>query len=242
MVEPTSGSAKPTSGSVKPRGGQVKERSGLAGPRRGLVEARIGWVEARIGLVGPAPLGQPPARGSTLGGPSRRAARGLTAAILRLCLQTMGIAERDYILRMIQRVAETIGAILRKRSEGKTDEALALLERARADLFGGMRSALDALDPGSVDRLLTETEKVRAYATFLAVEADLRDDRAEARAAAAARRRSLSVLLELAAARKGELREADREAIASLAAKVEASRLSERQRETLAALQGGAAR
>jgi len=153
----------------------------------------------------------------------------------------MGIADRDFILRMIQRIAEMLGAIRRKRSEGKTDEALALLERARADLFRGMRSALDAVDPGSVNRLIAETEKVRTYAMFFAVEADLRDDRGEANAAAAARRRALSVLLEVASTRKDELRDEDRDTIAALAAKVPASRLSERQREVLAALQGGGA-
>ena len=153
----------------------------------------------------------------------------------------MGIADRDFILRLIQRIAEVMGAILRKRSEGKTDEALALLERARTDTFGPMRGALDTVDAGSVNRLLTEAEKVRAYSTFLAVEADLRDDRGEARAADAARRRALTVLLELVAARRGELRDTDREAVAALAAKVDASRLSDRQRETLASLRGGAA-
>jgi hypothetical protein len=153
----------------------------------------------------------------------------------------MSIADRDYVLRMIQRIAQAVAAVLRKRAEGEPDEALALLDRARADLFGAMRSALDAVDPGSLNRLLSETEKVRAYATFLAVEADLRDDRREARAAAAARRRTLAVLLEVAETRKGELRDEDRETIAALAAKVDSSRLSERERRALAALQSGAA-
>jgi hypothetical protein len=152
----------------------------------------------------------------------------------------MSLADRDYLLRMIQRVAQAIAAALGKRAEGQLDEALALLERARAEIFGAIRSALDAVDPASVNTMLSEADKVRAYARFLAVEADLRDDRGEARAAAAARRRALAVLLEMAAARAGELGAEDREAIAALAAKVDAARLTERQRATLSGL-GGAA-
>jgi hypothetical protein len=152
----------------------------------------------------------------------------------------MSIADRDYLLRMIQRVAQAIAAALGKRAEGQPDEGLALLERARAEIFGVIRSALDAVDPASVNSMLSEADKVRAYARFLAVEADLRDDRGEARAAASARRRALAVLLEMAAARAGELGAEDREAIAALAAKVDAARLTDRQRATLSGL-GGAA-
>lgn len=178
--------------------------------------------------------------GGARGAASHACRTRYTPAISWLCSPPMSIADRDYLLRMIQRVAQAIAAALGKRAEGQPDEGLALLERARAEIFGVIRSALDAVDPASVNSMLSEADKVRAYARFLAVEADLRDDRGEARAAASARRRALAVLLEMAAARAGELGAEDREAIAALAAKVDAARLTDRQRATLSGL-GGAA-
>jgi hypothetical protein len=148
----------------------------------------------------------------------------------------MSIVERDFILRMIQRFAQALAAILAKRREGKTDDALALLERARADAFGAMREALDAVDAASVTSLLGAPDKIRVYAAFLAVEADLRADRGEAQAAARARRRTLTVLLEAATRAPNEVRDEDRKTIAELAAHVDAARLPERLRATLLAL------
>ena len=74
----------------------------------------------------------------------------------------MSISDRDYILRMIQRMAQALAAIVARRTEGKTDEALALLERARVEMFGPMRDALDAVDAASVASLLGVMDKARA--------------------------------------------------------------------------------
>jgi hypothetical protein len=129
----------------------------------------------------------------------------------------VSIADRDYILRMIQRMAQALAAILAKRTEGKTDEALALLERARADMFGSLTEALAALDASSVTSLLGGMEKARAYATFSSVEGDIRADRGDLKAAARAWRRALSVYREAATRFPGEVTDADREAMATLA-------------------------
>lgn len=148
----------------------------------------------------------------------------------------MSIVERDFILRMIQRFAQALGAILQKRREGKTDDALALVERARADAFGSMREALDAVDAASVAGLLGVMDKTRVYATLLAIEADLRADRGEAAAAARARRRALAVLLEAASRFPGEVRDEDRETAAALSDHVDTTRLPAPLQATLANL------
>jgi predicted negative regulator of RcsB-dependent stress response len=129
----------------------------------------------------------------------------------------VSIADRDYILRMIQRMAQALAAVLAKRTEGKTDEALALLERARAEMFGSMTEALAALDASSVTSLLGGMEKARAYATFSSVEGDLRLDRGDLKAAARAHRRALAVYREAAIRFPDEVTDADREAMAKLA-------------------------
>jgi hypothetical protein len=118
---------------------------------------------------------------------------------------------------MIQRMAQALAAILAKRSEGKTDEALALLERSRTELFGSLTEALAALDTSSVTSLLGGMEKARAYATFSSVEGDLRADRGDLKGAARAWRRALGVYREAAARFPDEVTEADREAMAKLA-------------------------
>ena len=133
-------------------------------------------------------------------------------------LPAMSMANRDYLLRAIQRMAQALAAILARRTEGKTDEALALLERARVEMFGSMRDALDAVDATSVASLIGVIDKARAYATFCAVEANLHADRGEEKAAARARRRALAVYREAAARFPGEVTDANREAMAKLRA------------------------
>jgi hypothetical protein len=128
----------------------------------------------------------------------------------------MSIAERDYILRTIQQIAQAVAAILLKKREGKLDEALSMLEALRRRIFGSMRDPLDRLDPSSVATVLGDREKARAYAVLLAVEADVREERGDARAAAQARRRALSVHLETSARWPGDVTDDDRAAVAAL--------------------------
>jgi hypothetical protein len=128
----------------------------------------------------------------------------------------MSIAERDYLLRIIQQLGQAVAAILLKKREGKTDEALSMLEALRRRIFGGMRDPLDRLDPASVATVLGGPEKARTYAVLLAVEADIREERGDARAAGRARRRALSVHVDAAARWPGDVTEEDHAAIATL--------------------------
>jgi hypothetical protein len=83
--------------------------------------------------------------------------------------------QRDYLLRFIEELARAVAAILGKRRAAPAD-ALTELERARDRLFGPLARGLDKVAPESQAKMLGEPEKVRAYATLLALEAQLRDD------------------------------------------------------------------
>jgi hypothetical protein len=147
----------------------------------------------------------------------------------------MSIAERDYILRMIERLGQAIAAILRRKRDGEPAEARKMLGDLRAELFGGMGSALDAVDAASVVGLAGGMDRARAYAMLLAVEADLREE-GEPRWAARARRRALEVHLEAAARFPGEVRAEDRDAVQRLATHADVAKLPARLAGILAGL------
>jgi hypothetical protein len=136
----------------------------------------------------------------------------------------MSITEKDYILRMIERLGQAIAAMLRKKREGEPGEARRMLGDLRAELFGGMGGTLDAVDAASVVGIAGGMERARAYAMLLAAEADLRED-GEPRWAARARRRAIEVHLEACGRHPGDVRAEDRDAIARLAAVVDVAKL-----------------
>lgn len=151
----------------------------------------------------------------------------------------MSLAQRDYLLRMIQQLAQALAAVVSRQREGKLDEALSMIDELRRKLFGSMGEPLARLDPPSVTLVLGALEKARAYAMILAVEADVRQARGETRAAARSRRRALEIHLEAALRWPHEVRDEDRTAITALAPAVDAATLSEQQRRALADLRGG---
>ena len=137
----------------------------------------------------------------------------------------MSIGQRDYILRMIQQIAQAIAAIALRIREGKLDEARSALDETRRKIFGAMVDPLDRVDSPSVVTLLGAMEKARAYALLLAVEADLRAARGEGRGAARARRRALEVHLTAAARWPDDVRDEDRAAIVALGAEADVAAL-----------------
>lgn len=157
----------------------------------------------------------------------------------RCCVEAiMTMSERDYILRLVQRLAQTIASILGRARGGQTADALAAIDRARLDLFGPLRRSLDILDASSVMSLLGDVDRVRAYAMLATAEAEVRDMRGELKQGAASRRRALEVYLEIALRRGSEISREDRSAILDLAARVDASRLPSSQRDALDELRG----
>jgi hypothetical protein len=150
----------------------------------------------------------------------------------------MSLAQRDYLLRMIQQLAEALGAVLTRRREGKLDEALQMLEEQQRGIFGPLGASLGKLDAPSVAVVLGTAEKARAYAMILAVEGEVRADRGEAKAAAKLRRRALGVHLEVAARWPAGLGAEDRAAIVALADEVGEAGLADAAQRALATLRG----
>jgi hypothetical protein len=146
----------------------------------------------------------------------------------------MSLVERDYVLRMIQLLARAIARILGLREAGKLEEALEEVQTTADTIFGSMRSTLDVIDPQSAARLLTNGEKIEAYATLTAVEASIRDVMGDAELARSGERRALSLYLE-ALVLEGRLSDDARAAIGALRGRVDESTLPQRYQEALAA-------
>jgi hypothetical protein len=146
----------------------------------------------------------------------------------------MSLVERDYVLRMIQLLARAIARILGLREAGKLKEALEEVQTTADTIFGSMRSTLDVIDPQSAARLLTNGEKIEAYATLTAVEASIRDLMGDAELARSGERRALSLYLE-ALVLEGRLSDDARAAIGALRGRVDESTLPQRYQEALAA-------
>lgn len=78
----------------------------------------------------------------------------------------------DFLLRMIQRLAELIGRVMGLAREGRMEEATAALEEARRSQLGMPGEMLERLDPTEVARVLG-AEKSMILAALLDAEADL---------------------------------------------------------------------
>lgn len=149
----------------------------------------------------------------------------------------MSIRQRDYILRMIEQLAEAIARIAGARGAGKHEEALSLVRETADGILGPLRAMVEQLDSASAAVLLGSAEKVGAYAALTAEEAATHEAAGDARRAGAGYRRALELHLE--AARLGEGAEARAralEAAGRLRGKVDERRLGQRYREALAAL------
>jgi hypothetical protein len=147
----------------------------------------------------------------------------------------MSMVERDYILRMIQQLAQALASILGLKRAGKLDEALAAVRSTADGIFGPLLRTVDALDAQSAGRLLGSREKLAAYAALTAEEGSIHALKGDERRARESSRRALMLYLE-AALRGSGLSAEDRAAIEALRATVDETRLAPRYREALAAL------
>lgn len=144
----------------------------------------------------------------------------------------MGMMERDYILRMIQQLAQALGRILGLKRAGKLEEAEKALRETADGIFGPMLRTLDAIDAQSAASLLGNREKIEAYAALTAEEASIHALKGNARRASAGERRALQLYLE-AVILGPETSEETGAAIAALRGKVDESRLAPRYRGVL---------
>ncbi|MGK3997003.1 hypothetical protein [Sorangium sp. So ce1024] len=147
----------------------------------------------------------------------------------------MSFRQRDYLLRMIEQLAEAIGRIAGLRRAGQLDEAELLVRTTADGLFGPMRDMLDRLDAGGASTLLGDHEKIGAYAALCAEQAEILELRGRAAQAQAERRRALELYLE-AVGRAPEGNPRAQEGARALLARVDAARLPERYRGLAAKL------
>ena len=108
----------------------------------------------------------------------------------------MGMIQRDYVLRLIQQLAQALARIAGLKRSGRLDEALDDVGRTLDDLLGPLRGTLDAIDARSAARLLTDRERIEAYALLTAEEASILEMMGDTSRAAHRARRALALLLE----------------------------------------------
>jgi hypothetical protein len=145
----------------------------------------------------------------------------------------VSISERDYILRMIERLGAFLARIMGARRAGDLELARREVGAAMGALFGPLAEMVEKVDAESAASLLGDPEKIRAYASLLAERAAIDDSRADERRA---------LMLLICAARKTPQERVSgpaREAILALAARVDRERLPEPYRRDLDAITSG---
>jgi hypothetical protein len=145
----------------------------------------------------------------------------------------MSLIERDYVLRMIQLLARAVARILGLKRAGHLEEALEAVSDTVDEIFGTMRTTLDAIDPQSAARLLASQEKIEAYALLTAEEASILELMGDATRAKSGYRRALSLYLE-AVLLELQISDDASAAISQLRSKVDESTLPERYEDVLA--------
>jgi hypothetical protein len=135
----------------------------------------------------------------------------------------------DFLERLIQQIAEAIARIAGLSRQGRSDEALVVVDQTYRGL-GVDPEALRRLDSRSLAMLHGPPEKLRALARLCELEAEILEKLGRQSAARERWRRALELVLEADAL---DLSGADAEQLSRLAAQVDREALSERYRARL---------
>ncbi len=128
----------------------------------------------------------------------------------------MSLYQRDYILRLIERMAAVIARAMRRKTEGDPAGARADLAAATADLFGPAGQMIPFVDVRTAVDLLSDPDRVTLYARLLDADAVLLE--AMGQPGDTPRRRALELMRELER-REAILPDQVRDFIAELAAR-----------------------
>jgi hypothetical protein len=139
----------------------------------------------------------------------------------------MGLHQRDYVLRMIERIAAVLARALKRRNEGDVEGARDDVRGALAEVLGPAGPMVAMVDPRTAVDLISDPERVTLYARLLEADADLTDAQAGAGTGALARRRALELMLELVL-RRVELPDDAKAFVAELEARVDEGALDPR--------------
>lgn len=103
------------------------------------------------------------------------------------------MAQRDVVLRWIEEFGRLIARLLRRGTAGDLDLALEEIERATADLLGGLAPLVPQLDAASAAQLLGDADRIFAWAQLVELRGLVLEARGDAPAGAAARARALEL-------------------------------------------------
>ena len=143
----------------------------------------------------------------------------------------MSITRRDYILRLIEQLAEMLGRIVGLRKSGKLEEAEKMVRAVGDGLLGSSRTMIDSVDSSTAANLLGSREKIAAYAALTVEEAEIAEARGQTSKAAGRRRRALELYLE--ASRLGALDAHAQANVGVLRTRVGSEKLDVRYRELI---------
>jgi hypothetical protein len=91
--------------------------------------------------------------------------------------------QRDYILRIVEALAQAVARIVALRKAGQTKEALAEVERTAGSLLGVDLRLLEAIGPGPIAAQLRHPEQVEALARLVDERVSLEREGGDAAAA-----------------------------------------------------------
>ena len=108
--------------------------------------------------------------------------------------------ERDYLMRMMQQLANVLARIMRAREQEKYDEAQDAIDGAYGELFGLNATLLDVMSAESLAQLLGDREKTKSLARLFKEEAELRELQDDPTQATIKYKKSLELYLEAGSA------------------------------------------
>lgn len=111
-------------------------------------------------------------------------------------------SHQDYILRLIQQMAQAVAQMLGLRGGGQVEEGLQVARDAEGELLGPLLPAVSVVDAGTAAQMIGEPLKVALWARLLAERAALLEDAGDPAAAAVTER--AAALAAEARARAGE--------------------------------------
>lgn len=93
---------------------------------------------------------------------------------------TMGLVERDYVMRMVKQIAELLARAMGLKGQKKDQEAAEVLEAGCLELLGIDWKTLAWSDSASAAQLLREPVKIRMFAQLMEHRAQFHEDAGQA--------------------------------------------------------------
>ena len=93
------------------------------------------------------------------------------------------MTQHDYIVQVIEQLAQLVGRLIGLRDEKRYDEAEQAIGDALRGAFGPLSSTLDEVTPECVPRLIDNAEKLRLYCDLLRESARIAAAKGDARRA-----------------------------------------------------------